>query len=70
MAKTIKLLSGGGFVEQSVNADTLGNLKIELEIASNATVSVNSMNVSDDNHPIADGDIVAAVQNDKTGGLL
>ena len=70
MAKTIKILSGGGFVEQSVDADTLGNLKTELNISDSAVVSVNSMNVSNDNHPIADGDIIAAVQNDKTGGLL
>jgi len=70
MAKTIKILSGGGFVEQEVNSDTLGNLRTELNIAENAVVSVNSKNISDNNHQINDGDIVAAVQNDKTGGIV
>ena len=70
MAKTIKVLSGGGFVEQEVNSDTLGNLRTELNIAENAVVSVNSKNKSDNNHQINDGDIVAAVQNDKTGGIV
>ena len=70
MAITIKLLSGGGFVEQSVEAETLGNLRSELNIASSAIISVNSMNVSNDNHPISEGDMVAAVQNDKTGGIV
>lgn len=70
MAKTIKVLSGGGFVEQEVNSDTLGNLRTELNIAENAVVSVNSKNISDNNHQINDGDIVAAVQNDKTGGIV
>lgn len=70
MAKTIKLLSGGGFVEQSVTSDTLGNLRTELGIADNAVVSVNSMNITDNNHEINEGDIIAAVQNDKTGGKL
>ena len=70
MAKTIKVLSGGGFVEQEVKSDTLGNLRTELNIAENAVVSVNSKNISDNNHQINDGDIVAAVQNDKTGGIV
>ena len=70
MAKTIKLLSGGGFVEQSVTSDTLGNLRTELGVADNAVVSVNSMNITDNNHEINEGDIIAAVQNDKTGGKL
>tara|TARA_R110000824_G_scaffold257964_3_gene446907 strand:- start:14446 stop:14658 length:213 start_codon:yes stop_codon:yes gene_type:complete len=70
MAKTIKVLSGGGFVEQSVTSDTLGNLRTELGIGEGAVVSINSMNITDNNHAISEGDVIAAVQNDKTGGLL
>ena len=69
MAANIKLLSGGGFVDQSVSSETVGELKNELNIASGAVVSVNGQNVRD-SHALSDGDMVAAVHNDKTGGIV
>ena len=69
MAANIKLLSGGGFVDQSVSSETVGELKTELNIASGAVVSVNGQNVRD-SHTLSDGDMVAAVHNDKTGGIV
>ena len=69
MAANIKLLSGGGFVDQSVSAETVGDLRNELDIASGAVISVNGQNVRD-GHSLADGDMVAAVHNDKTGGIV
>ena len=69
MAANIKLLSGGGFVDQSVSSETVGDLRNELNIATGAVISVNGQNVRD-THALADGDMVAAVHNDKTGGIL
>ena len=68
MAANIKLLSGGGFVDQSVSAETVGDLRNELNIAAGAVISVNGQNVRD-NQALNDGDMVAAVHNDKTGGI-
>jgi len=64
----IKVLSGGGFPEREVNSATVGALRTELDINAGATVAVNGTNVTDD-HTLADGDIVAAVTSNKTGGL-
>ena len=63
----IKILEGGGFVDHTVTSTTVGGLRTEKSIPAGSSVSVGGRTVSDD-HPIADGDLVAAVHNDKTGG--
>jgi hypothetical protein len=67
--KTIKFLQGGGFVERQTNADTVEQLRAEFpdDISSNASVAVNGVSVTN-THAISEGDIVAAVNNNKSGG--
>ena len=67
MATKIKVLSGGAFPEREVNSTTIGALKTELEIPSRASVSVNGTGV-EDSYTLQEGDLVAAVENDKGGG--
>ena len=69
MAKSIKVLSGAGFVSQEVRSTTVCELKEELGIDSSASVAVNGDNVTG-SYELQDGDLVAAVNNNKTGGLL
>ena len=64
----IKILEGGGFVDHSVTSTTVGGLKSEKDIPAGAAISVGGRTVGDD-HQLNDGDLVAAVHNDKTGGL-
>ena len=64
---TIKVLSGGGFPEREVNSNTVGSLRDELDMAAGSTVSVNGTGVTDD-YNLQDGDVVAAVTSNKTGG--
>jgi len=66
---TIKVLSGGGFPERIVNSRTVGSLRDELDMADGSTVAVNGTNVNDD-YELSDGDIVAAVTSNKTGGKI
>ena len=49
--------------------ETVGDLRTELNIATGAVISVNGQNVRD-GHALSDGDMVAAVHNDKTGGIV
>jgi hypothetical protein len=63
----IKILEGGGFVDCTVTSTTVGDLKREQDIPTGSTVSVGGSN-RNDSYPINDGDLVAAVHNDKTGG--
>ena len=63
----IKILEGGGFVDHSVSSTTVGGLRTEKDIPGNAAISVGGRTVGDD-HGLSDGDLVAAVHNDKTGG--
>ena len=63
----IKILEGGGFVDHSVSSTTVGGLRTEKDIPANAAISVGGRTVGDD-HGLNDGDLVAAVHNDKTGG--
>jgi len=63
----IKVLSGGGFPEREVNSQTVGSLRDELDMAAGSSVAVNGTNVTDD-YQLNDGDIVAAVTSNKTGG--
>ena len=67
----IKLMSnsGDGFPERDVTASTVGALKSELGSPGNSAVSVNGI-TSQDNQELSDGDLVAIVNNDKTGGTL
>jgi len=66
-SKKIKVLSGGGFPEREVNSSTIGALRNELDIPSRASISVNGTGVADD-YELSEGDLVAAVDNDKGGG--
>ena len=67
MALKIKVLAGGGFVEKEVDATDIGALRSELSIPTGSSVSVGGSNVRD-SHLLAEGDLVAAVENDKGGG--
>ena len=67
MSKTIKVLSGGGFVTQETRAETMCELREEMSINTGASAAVGGVNVSN-SYQIQDGDIVAFVSNDKTGG--
>ena len=64
----IKVLSGGGFPEREVNSSTVGALRSELDITAGSEVSVNGTGVTDD-YQLQAGDVVAAVNSNKTGGL-
>ena len=63
----IKVLSGSGFPEREVNSHTVGSLRDELDMASGSTVAVYGTGVTDD-YQLQEGDIVAAVSSNKTGG--
>ena len=67
--KTIKFLQGGGFVERQTNADTVEQLRSEFpdDISVSSSVAVNGVSVTNA-HALNDGDIVAAVSNNKSGG--
>jgi hypothetical protein len=65
--KVIRWLAGGGFVDKEVTATTIGQLRSELEINSTADIAVDGTNVAD-THELTDGSVVAAVQNNKSGG--
>tara|TARA_R110002020_G_scaffold12549_4_gene46003 strand:- start:11365 stop:11580 length:216 start_codon:yes stop_codon:yes gene_type:complete len=65
--KVIRWLAGGGFVDKEVEASTVAQLRTELDINSSADIAVNGTNVSD-THELSDGSVVAAVQNNKSGG--
>ena len=67
MSKTIKVLSGGGFVTQETRSETMCELREELSIDSNASAAVGGVNVNS-SYQLQEGDIVAFVNNDKTGG--
>ena len=64
----IKVLSGGGFPEREVISSTIGALRTELDMAAGSDVSVNGTGVTDD-YTLQEGDVVAAVNSNKTGGL-
>ena len=67
MASTIKVLRGSSFVETQVNATNVGDLRSEQDIPLNAAVSVNGTDATNSTE-IADGSLVAWVNNNKTGG--
>jgi hypothetical protein len=67
--RTIRWLAGGGFVDREVSATTVEQLRTELNISSAADIAVDGTNVAD-THELTDGSVVAAVQSNKSGGLL
>ena len=69
MAQTRKIrwLAGGGFVDKEVTSNTVGQLRSELEIPSGSDIAVDGVNVAD-THELQDDSVVAAVQNNKSGG--
>ena len=65
--RTIRWLAGGGFVDKEVTSGTVGQLRSELEIPTGSDIAVDGTNVAD-THELSDGSVVAAVQNNKSGG--
>ena len=65
--RTIRWLAGGGFVDKEISSTTVAQLRTELEISPGADIAVNGTNVAD-THELTDGSVVAAVQNNKSGG--
>mgnify|MGYP003135357608 CR=1 FL=1 len=64
---TIKVLSGGGFIEKVITSQTLGALRDELDMPAGSSLAVNAVD-QDDSYEIQDGDIIASVSSNKTGG--
>lgn len=67
MSKTIKVLSGGGFITKETRSETMCELREEMSIGSNASAAVGGVEVTS-SYALQEGDIVAFVNNDKTGG--
>ena len=65
--RQIRWLAGGGFVDKEITSSTVGQLRAELTINPGADIAVNGVNVSD-THELSDGSVVAAVNNNKSGG--
>ena len=63
----IRWLSGGGFVDKEITSNTVGQLRNELSISTEADIAVDGVNVSD-THELGENSVVAAVQNNKSGG--
>ena len=66
--KTVKILSGAGFVTKETRAETMCELREEEGISSSASAAVGGVNVNN-SYQLQEGDIIAFVNNDKTGGL-
>ena len=64
---TIKVLQGSSFVETQVNSISVGDLRTEKDIPLDASVSVNGTDATNST-VVEDGNIVAWVNNNKTGG--
>ena len=65
--RTIQYLEGSRFVDKVVESTNVGQLRTELEIPTDAAVSVNRADVNN-SFELSDGDQVAAVVSNKTGG--
>ena len=65
--RKIRWLSGGGFVDKEIQSSTVGQLRTELDISSGADIAVDGVNVAD-THELNEDSVVAAVQNNKSGG--
>ena len=64
---TIKVLQGSNFVETVVNSSNVGDLRQEKDISGDASVSINGVDATNST-AVEDGNIVAWVSNNKTGG--
>ena len=65
---TINLFADNAWVSKEVTATTVGQLRVELNIPSDASVMVGSTQRTDQ-HTLQDGDNVAYALNNKTGGF-
>ena len=65
--RKIRWLSGGGFVDKEITSTTVGQLRTELDVGTGSDIAVDGVNVAD-THELNDGSVVAAVQNNKSGG--
>ena len=65
--KTINLLNNGEFTSRDVSANTVGDLRNELEIPANANVNVGGT-VRQNDFELEDGAYVAYTSNNKVGG--
>jgi len=63
----IEYLQGSRFVEKHVEASDIRQLRTELDIPANAEIAVNRAD-QPDSYLIQEGDQIAAVVEDKTGG--
>ena len=63
----IEYLQGSRFVEKHVESRNLGGLRAELDIPANAEIAVNRVD-QPDSYILQEGDQIAAVVEDKTGG--
>ena len=64
---TIKLLLNGEFVSQEITSETVGDLRNELSIPSDAKVMVQGT-VRNNDYELTEGEVVAYASNNKVGG--
>ena len=63
----INLLVNGEFVSRDVTSTTVGELRNELEVPTDANVMVGGT-IRQNDYALTDGDIVAYASNNKVGG--
>jgi len=68
-SKTINLLNNGEFTSRDVSSTTVGELRNELEIPTNANVNVGGT-IRQNDFALTDGAYVAYTSNDKVGGVV
>ena len=69
---TIKVLTGGAFSEREVTSTSVKpkeELRSELDIPTRSSISINAVTIENNDHPVTEGDLIAAVENDKGGGI-
>ena len=64
---TIKLLLNGEFVSQDISSETVGDLRNELSIPSDAKVMVQGT-VRNNDYELTEGEVVAYASDNKVGG--
>ena len=64
---TIKLLLNGEFVSQDISSETVGELRNELSIPSDAKVMVQGT-VRNNDYELTEGEVVAYASDNKVGG--
>ena len=64
----IKLMKdSASFSDATVSSNNVGDLRRELELPAGATVNVNGT-IANDSTEVKDGDFIASVTSNKTGG--